>query len=130
MRITLNFKIWRCLSENNLFIMKDNLIRKKSYSFAITIVRLYQQLTVQKREFILSKQCLRSGTAIGALVSESIHAQSKADFINKINIALKEANETLYWIDLMKDTDYISKEKHASLYGDGMEIVKILASIL
>ena len=110
--------------------MKDNLIQKKAYAFAIRIVRLYQQLTTQKKEFILSKQCLRSGTAIGALVSESIHAQSKADFINKINVALKEANETLYWLDLLKDTDYISKEQHSSLYGDSVEIVRILASIL
>ena len=79
--------------------MKNNIIRDKSFDFAIRIVNLYKYLTDNKREFILSKQLLRSGTSIGALVRESEHAESKADFIHKLSIALKEANETDYWCD-------------------------------
>jgi four helix bundle protein len=79
--------------------MKENIIKIKSFAFSLRIVRLYQFLTESKREFILSKQLLRSGTAIGALVRESEHAESKADFIHKLSIALKEANESAYWLD-------------------------------
>ena len=85
---------------------KDNVLHEKSYTFAIRIVRLNKYLTSQKKEYILSKQILRSGTSIGALVSESKFAQSSPDFINKLSISLKEANETHYWIKLLKDTDY------------------------
>ena len=82
----------------------DNIIRNKSYAFAIRIVNAYKFLTESKKEFVLSKQLLRSGTAIGALVAEAIHAQSGPDFLNKMNVALKEANETGYWLSLLKDT--------------------------
>ncbi len=107
-----------------------NGIADKSLAFAIRTVRLYQHLSVQKKEFVLSKQLLRSGTAIGALVREGEHAQSKADFLNKMNIALKEANETLYWLVLLKETEYLSQEEFQSIHSDSEEIVKMLASIV
>lgn len=108
----------------------ENGIADKSLRFAIRVVKLYQYLSVRKREFVLSKQFLRSGTAIGALVREAEHAQSKADFLNKMNIALKEANETLYWIILLKETEYLSEEEFQSIHRDAEELVKILASIV
>lgn len=107
-----------------------NGISNKSLSFAVSIIRLYQQITKEYKEFVLSKQLLRNGTAIGALVREAEHAQSKADFLNKMNISLKEANETLYWLILLKETDYLSEEKFSSLYQEAEELVKILASIV
>ena len=110
--------------------MKENILQVKTYAFAIRIVKMYKTLTNRNKEYILSKQCLRSGTSIGALVAESIHAQSRADFINKINVALKEANETLYWLDLLKDTGYLSVEEHKSLYTNADEIVRIIVAIL
>ncbi len=90
--------------------MSGNVIYDKSYSFAIRIVKLYKYLAGEHEEYILSKQLLRSGTAIGALVREAKFAQSRADFINKMSIALKEANETSYWLDLLYDTNYKMKK--------------------
>ena len=90
--------------------MGKSLTAEKSFGFAIRIVRLYKIL-YERKEFVLSKQMLRSGTAIGALLKEAEHAQSKADFISKVNIALKEANETEYWIMLLKETDYLSEKE-------------------
>ena len=107
-------------------IARDNVIHAKSYAFAIRIVNAYKFLADSQKEFILSKQLLRSGTAIGALVAEAHHAQSSADFLNKMNIALKEANETLYWLNLLRDTDYI----HIDLYEKLAEIVKELIALL
>ena len=89
--------------------MKNNILQDKSYSFAIEIVKVSQKLISEKREFILSKQILRSGTTIGALIREAEFAQSKLDFIHKMSIALKEANETLYWLSLLKDTFFIDE---------------------
>lgn len=86
---------------------KKNIIKEKSFAFAIDIVNLYKVLT-DRKEFVLSKQLLRSGTSIGANVRESEHAQSKADFIHKLSISLKEANETEYWLDLLYETKYLS----------------------
>ena len=83
----------------------------KSFAFAIRIVRLYKLLCEHRKELVLSKQILRSGTAVGALIKESEHAQSKADFINKLSIALKEANETGYWLELLLKTNYISENQ-------------------
>jgi len=108
----------------------ENGIAEKSLKFAIRVVKLYQYLSEQKREFVLYKQFLRSGTAIGALVREAEHAQSKSDFLNKMNISLKEANETLYWIILMKETDYLSQQEFQSIHNDAEELVKMLASIV
>ena len=108
----------------------ESVVFSKAYGFAVRIVRMYKFMIVEKREFVLSKQCLRSGTAIGALVSEAKHAQSKADFLSKMNIALKEANETQYWLNLLKDTEYLSEEEFSSLYSENIEITKMLASIV
>jgi len=108
----------------------DNVVAVKSYTFAIRIVKLYKLLSCEKREFALSKQLLRSGTAIGALVKEAEHAQSKPDFLNKMNVALKEANETEYWLMLLKDTEYISEKEFQSINSDCSEILKLLISIV
>lgn len=110
--------------------MDNNIIISKSYTFAIRIVNLYKMLSSEKKEYVLSKQLLRSGTAIGALVAEGKHAQSKADFLNKMNVSLKEANETLYWIELLKDTSFLSLKEYESIVEDARELVKILASIV
>ena len=110
--------------------MSENIIGKKSYSFALRIIKAYKFLSEHKREFILSKQLLRSGTSIGALCREAEHAQSKADFLNKMNVALKEANETEYWLMLLKDSDYISIDSYESMENDCTELIKLLASIV
>ena len=98
-----------------------------SYSFALRIINLYKYLLTQK-EFILSKQVLRSGTAIGALIAEGEFAQSKADFVNKLSIALKEANETIYWLDLLKDSNYLTIVMYNSIQPDNLELIKLLVS--
>ena len=108
----------------------ESIIREKSYLFAIRIVKAYKYLTTKQREFVLSKQLLRSGTAIGALVREGVHAQSRPDFLNKMNIALKEAYEAEYWISLLHDTDYLSVEMYESIHEDSVELVKLLTSIV
>ncbi len=107
-----------------------NVVAEKSYSFAILIVNTCKNLQEDKKEFILSRQLLRSGTAIGALIRESEHAESKIDFLHKSSIALKEANETLYWISLLKDTGYISIESFDTINNQAIELVKLLASIV
>ena len=110
-------------------ICKKSLVLDKSYAFSIRIVNAYKFL-VSNSEYVLSKQLLRSGTAIGALCAESKNAQSKADFLNIINIALKEANETEYWLRLLKDTTYLDQNQFVSLYSDCDELVKMLTSIV
>src|SRR6056297_803099 len=109
---------------------KANPARDKSFLFALRIVKLAKYLQSEKKEFVLSKQVLRSGTAIGALVREAEHAQSKADFINKMSIALKEANETDYWIDLLNQSDYLTRESYDSMQPDIRELIKLLVSIV
>jgi len=109
---------------------KPNVVKDKSFAFALRIVKLAKYLQEQKREFVLSKQVLRSGTAIGALIREAEHAQSKADFISKMSIALKEANETDYWLDLLHQSEYITTENHASIHPDIQELIKLLVSIV
>ena len=109
---------------------EDNLILVKSKDFALRIIKLYQFLTDEKKEFILSKQVLRSGTSIGANVRESINAQSKADFVNKLNIALKEANETEYWIELLHESGYINDMQFDSLYKDIGLLIGTLIKII
>ncbi|HBM16133.1 MAG TPA: four helix bundle protein [Lentisphaeria bacterium] len=101
----------------------------KAYTFALRIIKLYRFL-IDEKEFVLSKQILRSGTAIGALIKEAEHAQSKADFLNKMNIALKEANETEYWLMLLKDSGYIEESGFQSIHQDIVEVIKLLASIV
>jgi len=110
--------------------MKENIVMNKSYAFALKIVEIYKKLTTENKEYVLSKQLLRSGTAIGALIKESEHAQSKADFINKMSIALKEANETGYWLNLLKDSNYLDIEIYKSIYPDCEEIIRLLVSIV
>jgi len=105
-----------------------NVLKEKSYDFSIRIVNLYKYLCETKKEYVLSKQILRSGTAVGALIREGEFAQSKADFISKLSISLKEANETSYWLDLLKDTDYITDKMHNSIIYEITEIIKILIS--
>ena len=107
--------------------MKENIILDKSKAFALRIIRLYQYLC--EKEYVLSKQVLRSGTSIGANAKEAAHAQSKADFYAKMYIAYKEANETEYWLELLAESGYIEKEAFDSIYADCKELIKILASI-
>ena len=109
---------------------KENIIKDKTYEFALQVVKVSQDIINIKREFVLSRQILRSGTAIGALAREAEHAESKADFIHKMNIALKEANETDYWVDLLYGSDYISKEIYNKLKSKITEILKLLISII
>ena len=106
--------------------MKENILKEKSFAFAIRIVKLYQYMCNDLKEYVLGKQVLRSGTAIGALIHEGEFAQSKPDFINKLSIALKEANETLYWLNILHDTDYLNIEIYKSLKSDNEEIIKLL----
>ena len=108
----------------------DNIIHNKSYEFALRIINAYKYLTNEKKEFILSKQMLRSGTAIGAMVREAKFAQSRADFVNKLSIGLKEANETLYWLELLHDAEYIDEKTFVSIHNDANELTSILASIV
>ena len=109
---------------------QDNPIEKRSYLFALRIVKAYKYLTKQKDEYVLSKQMLRSGTSIGAMMREAKFAQSRADFVNKASIALKEANETLYWIELLHDSEYIDDLSFNSLHQEADELTAILASIV
>ncbi|WP_217359970.1 four helix bundle protein, partial [Anabaena sp. UHCC 0253] len=113
-----------------LSIMKENIIKDKSFYFAVRIVNLYKYLSDQKREFVLSKQLLRSGTAIGALVREAEQAESKADFIHKLAISLKEANESDYWIELLYKTDYLTEKEYKSINNDNRELIRLLTSII
>ena len=110
--------------------MAENIIKIKSFNFALRIIKLSQFLNFEKKEFILSKQLLRSGTAIGALVRESEQAESKRDFIHKLAIAQKEANETDYWLELLYQSDYLNQTQFQSIKSDIIEINKILASVI
>lgn len=110
--------------------MKENNLKNKSFAFAVRVVRLYQFLTVEKKEFVMSKQLLRSGTSIGSMVRESEHAESKNDFIHKLSIAQKECNETLYWLELLKATDYLNNEQFESINNDAIELIKIITTII
>ena len=110
--------------------MRENVVRDKSFAFALRVVKLAKFLESEKREYVLSRQLLRSGTAVGALVREAEHAESKADFIHKMNIALKEANETLYWLELLHCGKYIDKESFQSIGCDSDELVKLLVAIV
>lgn len=110
--------------------MDNNIVEQKSYAFAIRTVKLYKILCAGKNEYVLSKQMLRSGTSIGANVAEAQNAQSRADFLSKMNIALKEATETKYWIRLLHDTEYLSNQEFDSIFGDCVELEKLLVSII
>ena len=114
----------------NWIFINGNVIGQKSFSFAVKIVRVYKCLCDTKMEYVLSKQLLRAGTSIGANVAEAQQAQSKADFISKMSIALKEAEETIYWIKLLNATGYLDDGDAEKLLTDSIELKKILVSIL
>ena len=109
--------------------MKDNVIVSKSKLCAIRCVRLYQYLVKEKKEFVMSKQLLRSGTSIGANVKEALRGQSKADFYSKLNISLKEASETEYWLELLNECGYIEDKYFSGIYRECQELISILVSI-
>lgn len=113
-----------------VLLMKENIVKNKSFGFAIRIVKLYQYLVTEKKEYVLSKQLLRSGTSVGAMVRESEHAETKKDFIHKMAIAQKEINEAVYWLELLKETDYLIQEEFMSLNSDAIEIIKLITSII
>ena len=108
--------------------MSKSILRDKSYSFAVRIVNLFKFLQNEKKEYILSKQLMRSGTSVGALVREAEFAESKADFIHKLAIAQKDSNESIYWLELLQDTDYLEKNEFSSINEDEIEIIKIITS--
>lgn len=109
---------------------ENNVIVDKSKTFAVRIIKLYKYLCENKKEYVLSKQLLRSGTSIGANVKEAIRGQSKADFVAKMSIALKEASETEYWLELLYETDFIDQKQFNSIYADNNELLKLLTSIV
>ncbi len=110
--------------------MKENIIKQKSFVFAVRIVKLYQYLCENKKEFTLSKQLLRSGTSVGAMIREAEYAESKLDFIHKMAIAQKEINETIYWLELLQSTEYLSKDQFRNINTDAVEIIKLITSII
>lgn len=107
-----------------------NAIKDKSFAFAVRVVQAYKFLTTEKKEYVMSKQLLRSGTAVGALYREAEQAESKADFIHKMAIAQKECNETMYWLELLSVTDYLEKEAFDSLHSDAKELIRLITSII
>jgi len=109
---------------------KEVILKTKSFAFAVRITRLYKYILENKQEYILNKQLLRSGTAIGALVMEAQNAESTADFIHKLAIAQKECDETIYWLELLKQTDYISKKEFDSINKDPLELLKMISSAI
>lgn len=109
--------------------MKDNLIQRKTYDFALKIIKVYKNLNDEKKEFILSKQLIRSGTSIGANIEEAIGGQSEKDFISKLSIAYKEARETKYWIKLLYDSKYIENAVFEDLVNDIDVILRVIGSI-
>ena len=108
----------------------ENTVLQKSKSFALRCIKLYRYMVDNKREFVMSKQLLRSGTSIGANVKEALRGQSRADFASKMNIALKEASESEYWIELLSESDYLTKEQGADILGDCQELIRLLTSIV
>jgi four helix bundle protein len=107
-----------------------SIVGDKAYTFALKMINVYRYLTQEQREFVLSKQMLRSGTAIGALTREAEHAQSKADFIHKMSIALKEANETEYWLSLLRDSRYMDEQTCTPICRDCEELIRLLVRIV
>ncbi len=108
--------------------MGRSVLKDKSKAFALRVIRLYQYLCEEKREYVLSKQMLRSGTSIGANVAEAFYGQSEADFMAKLSIAQKEAGETLYWLELLHESDYLQQNEFDSIYRDAEELIKLLTS--
>ena len=109
-------------------VVQNSILRKKSFVFAIRIVNLYKYLTDIKKEFVMSKQLLRSGTAIGAMIREAQNAESDKDFIHKLGISQKECDESLYWMELLQETDYLTILEFESINLEGIELLKMLKS--
>ena len=109
---------------------KKSIIKDKSFAFAIRIVKLCQYLSETKKEYVLSKQLIRSGTAIGALTREAQNAESKKDFIHKLAIAQKECDETIYWLELLKETNYINEQEFESMNHNAIELLKMIRSAI
>ncbi len=110
--------------------MSKSIIKEKSFDFAVRIVNLYKLLVSERKEFVMSKQMLRSGTSIGANTREAVNAQSPADFVHKFSVCQKECNETMYWLELLKATAFISEAEFNSIYADAEELYKIITSII
>ena len=110
--------------------MAESVVLDKSKSLAIRFIKLYKYLMVERKEFVLSKQLLKSGTSIGANCREAYRGQSSADFTAKLGIALKEAEESAYWLELLFESDFITKEQFNSIYKDNEEVIKLLVSII
>lgn len=110
--------------------MDKSIIKNKSFAFAVRIVKLYKYICKDKREYTLSKQLLRSGTSVGAMVREAEYAETTKDFLHKLAIAQKEINETIYWLALLKETEYLESHHYESINEDAVEIIKILTSII
>lgn len=108
--------------------MSESVLKNKSFLFAVRIIKLHEYLTNKKKEYVLSKQILRSGTAIGALIRESQNAESKADFIHKLGIAQKECDETIYWLELLKETNYLKIKEFESINKEATELLKMIRS--
>ena len=109
---------------------RDNVIREKSFKFAVRVVNLYKVVSSERKEFVLCKQLLRSGTSIGANVREAMNAESNADFVHKLAIAQKECDETCYWLELLSATEFINATEFNSMYDDASELLKIIRSII
>ena len=110
--------------------MSESIVKNKSFELAIKGVDFYKYLVSEKKEFVMSKQFLRSVTSVGANVCEAVNAQSKADFIHKLSISQKECDETMYWLELLKQTDYISENEFNSIHQQSNEVLKIIRSII
>ena len=109
---------------------KENVIKNKSFRFAVRVINLHKVLVNERKEFVVCKQLLRSGTSIGANVREAMNAESNADFIHKLAIAQKECDESCYWLELLHETEYINKSEFESMYNDSSELLKIIRSII
>ena len=109
---------------------KNNVIRDKSFRFAIRVVNLYKTLTGERKEFVLCKQLLRSGTSVGANIREALNAESSADFIHKLAIAQKESDESCYWLEFFHETKFIDKSEFESMHNDASELLRIIRSII
>jgi four helix bundle protein len=109
---------------------RENLIVDKSYKFALRIINLYKYLITEKKEYVMSKQILRCGTSIGANINEAQSAETKPDFIHKMGISLKEVRETIYWLNLLRDSDYIDKKSFSSIEKDCAELLKLISKII
>ena len=108
--------------------MKKSILKDKSKAFALRVIRLYKYLCEEGKEYILSKQLLRSGTSIGANIAEAFYGQSEADFVSKLSIAQKETGETMYWLELLHESEYLKRNEYDSIYSDAEELIRLLTS--